>query len=627
MSRQFIRWLLVISAVALLLRLVAGWELSETPFVATPPIETDMATYQRLGQMFHTGQWPKVFDYQPFYYAVFLPLVWLFTPSAPVMPVIAAQALVGAATIWLTGLSAARLFGRKAGLLAAAILALSKFHIFYSCFFLLEVWFAFWAAAVLYCLIRTLDRNSRWFWPTLLGAAAGFALLTRGSALLWLPGIAALVVWRHWRSPKKLALHCGLMAMAFVLPLLPFSIYNSMATGRFCGPSVAGSKVLVLGNSPEAPAGGLEYPRTYHQWVAEDNSGQRSATANILQWALKEPGVFAELTLRKVLLFWDKDEIPNNVAFYPHGNPSKLLQLPMLLPWAVIASLGLAGLLVAAWSRRRHRLALVWLLLAVWGGISLFYLLARFRIVALPLMAIFAAAFLHHSWRRFRRFQQYRNQFHKRRLLQALLALLVGIFTVCAAYSVYQQLWEDALFRKLRPHGTAMTFPTEAVIYDHGPLSTGIKQVIGVPPEGLTLTKRFVLPTHFRSMLPNGTIHQQLMLRMVTTPKPFRGDYPAAMHFKLTANGNSTHATGTIRRTMGIQWLILDFYTTLPNNTIAEFTLNLAPTPAEPQFGFVADLSRNYHRSTLRFSNSPTTPLAAEATMEWIIPLTPPENK
>ena len=149
--------LLVLAGLALLLRLIVGIQVANTSTVVNPLEVTDMATYRSLALAIRQGNWPKVFDYQPFYYTVFLPFAYLFSPQGGPWPVILLQALVGAATVWLTGAATARVFGRKAGLLAALLLALSRFHIFYTPYLLLEVWFSFWCALVLYCTLRCLE--------------------------------------------------------------------------------------------------------------------------------------------------------------------------------------------------------------------------------------------------------------------------------------------------------------------------------------------------------------------------------------------------------------------------------------------------------------------------------------
>ena len=61
----------------------------------------------------------------------------------------------------------------------------------------------------------------------------------------------------------------------------------------------------------------MEYPPAFHLWMAE--AGEISVAEQILRWAEQEPLAFAELQFRKLLLFWDWRDIPNNVALYGEG--------------------------------------------------------------------------------------------------------------------------------------------------------------------------------------------------------------------------------------------------------------------------------------------------------------------
>lgn len=608
-----------IAAFALALRLLAVWELAGTPFVQTPPAATDMATYLSLGRAVRQGIFPAVFDYQPFYYTLFLPAAWLFSPEAPVGPVLFYQSIIGALTVLLAGLSAAQLFGRRAGLLAAALLALSRYHIFYSAFLLLEVWFAFWAMLVLFLTLRTLKPNARWFWAPAAGLACGFALLTRGSALLWVPAVLGLLLWRNWRQWRRLFAQAAFFGIAFLLPLLPFAIHNSRATGRLCGPSVAGGKVLVLGNSPEAPAGGLEYPRTYYQWCQEAETGKCSVLKNVLSWAAQEPAAFIELELRKLVLFWDQTEIPNNVSFVPHADPSRVLHLPLLLPWALFAIPACAGLLILPRRKNKARMALTGLTLVVWGATSAFYILARFRIVAIPLLCVLAAGFITEFIRRAGRLKQARNlPAAKQQLLRAAFALLIGVYFVCIAHSLYSSSFEARTFNAVRPDGFARHFDQESVIYDHGPLFFGDSRAIAIPPEGLTITKLFTLPEGFRNELlqrsSNGRLRQRLMLRLAA-PQADTGDV------RLSFQGQRIYAAPSLVNDRSAQWLAFEFDAELPPaGTPAEFVIDLAPNAKARHTSIVLDFSRNYRRTKLRLAGQPTQLLPAEAAAEWCFP-------
>lgn len=611
--------LLSVVALAIILRLAVGAQLANTSTVLNPLKVTDMATYRELALAIRQGNWPEVFDYQPFYYTIFLPFAYLFSPTGGPWPVIILQALVGAATVALTGLSAARLFGRKAGLLAALLLALSRFHIFYTPYLLLEVWYGFWCALTLYCTLRSTSKSHRaWLWHALLGLALSGALLTRGNALFWLPGILALVIWNGRRNWRCLALNLLLFFVCFILPIIPYSVHNTRATGHFQGASVAGGKVLVLGNSPEAPAGGLEYPRTYYQWCQDADTGRKSVPAHILQWFREQPFAFLELAFRKMLLFWDATEIPNNINFDVQGKESSLLQAPFLLPWGILGSLGLAGLLLAFRRGHQQPLALIWMMVAYWCATSAFYLLARFRIGFLPLLCCAGADAVTTFIRQFRSSRSaHTSVLRHQRLMVSVFVAFFAIYTVNFAYPIYQNYAEPAIHRRLTPNGINLKFPREFVLYDHGPIST-MTSFVDVPSEGIELTKRFRLPDDFREALADDGVDRVVRQRLLLRIFPQQRGVPSA---SLTYNGTRLPIAPTVQALQGALWLAFDFEAPLPaEGDLAIFTIDLGPSPEVRQVSFGLDNLRDYGRTTLHFYGVEEETVPAEAAVEWVIP-------
>lgn len=579
--------LALVALAALLLRLTVGSELSGTAAVCHPLNVTDMATYRELALNFRRGILPAVFDYQPFYYTVLLPAAYCFSPSGGVWPVIVIQALLGAGAVYLSGLCAARLFGRAAGITAALLLALSRFHIFYTPYLLVEVTQSFWAALTLYLAMRSLQRPLRPLRIALLATALSCAVLTRGNALLWaFPGMA-LLLWRQHRAEswRRLLTAAAAGCLCFALPLLPYVIHNSRATGRLCGPSVAGGKVLALGNSPEAPAGGLEYPRTYHQWCEEEADGTRSVPANILRWAKKEPLLFADLTLRKLLLFWDRREIPNNVSFSPHADASRVLHWPFLIPWALLGALALAFLLQpGGWRQHSQRLMLVWMLLACWGATAAFYILARFRIAALPVLAVAGSGALSLAYRQWRR----RRQLPRRCLVFAVLAWAVAFHAVNGAYDIYHANTAPALNRAFRPAGFAAQWHGVTAIYDHAPLLDGGQAPVPIPaPGGLHFSKTLIVPEKTLAGHTGAPAAMRLLLR-VAVPAPTR------LQATLTCNGQRIVSAPELVTERQCQWLSWEFTGTPQPQMRFDFHLR----PYRSDAAVAVDLLRNYGRTT-----------------------------
>lgn len=579
--RSQLTLLLAITAVAFLLRLIVCIQLADTPAVASPGMQTDMATYVRLAHDVRNGIFPDHFDYQPFYYTVILP--WLLPPAAQTGPLLLAfNMLIGSAAVLLTGLAASLVIGRRGAWFAALLLALSQFHIFYTPFALYEVLLSCLVALTLYLTLlawRT-DRLGHWL---LAAAALSAAALTRGNAILLTPVLLGALCLRRPRTRhlRSLALSLAVVAI-IVLPQLPYAIHNSRYLGRPTGASTAGPKVLALGNTPEAPAAGLAYPLTYTKWVALSDAGQRSMFASVLSWAASHPAQFLELNIRKLMHFWDAAEIPNNVSFEHDGKThSSLLRLPCLIPFGIIATLALAGIFLSV-RRRRGTLRLVLLfMLVLCAGTVVFYILARFRLASLPVLCLLASC-------TFRRVQLAWQQ--RIRLAPCLVAIIASAALVYGALPLYQFAYEADIHNLLTPDGICAHFPQDTtLIHDHGPLPMGAgqQQPFAIPDGGLTLTKRFRLP-------------QDAETRQLLVQRPFTARLMTAGH---PATISISHAGTTLEAKRVTRYAFATFYEAeFPHcqpdaDGSVTLTFSCAPTLPERPAAIVVDLLRDYGRS------------------------------
>lgn len=602
-GRRFGLWLAAVTGLALILRALLCLTLADTMLVREPPAVTDMATYLRLARDIRAGQWPACFDYQPFYYTIFLPLALLLAPAGSLWPILLGQTLLGSAAVWLTGWSAARLYGRRAGILAALLLALSQFHLLYTPFVLLEVLQSFWMAAILAIGLLALRHNHGGLWAAL-GLTCAASTLTRGNALLFMPGLLLFCLWRNRRTPWRGAALMLMLATLFWLPQLPYAWRNYRATGRWHGPSIAQDKVLALGNTPEAPPGGLEYPLSYHQWCAaaeNPNPQLRISVTRRLRDRLRHDTIpFLELKFRTLLLFWDHREIPNNISITQVLPDAPWLKTPVLLRFAVLGSLGLLGCLLTL--RRPPSAARLWLLHLIAAyclSTVAFYMLARFRIGVLPLLAVAgggAIRLLAASPANPLRQRQHR--------LLTLLAAAIAVFTVNIAYEHYSTLAEPAFMRRFRPDGMILEFNGIRVVYDHGPLNFGGTLFHELDDSWLVVEKNFRLP---ESWMPDlAKYRATVMVRVFRTP----GSHA---ELELQTDGHTITTPRLVRERM-TEWYCFDLP---PLSPPAQGKLQLL-IRARRQHGVTAlafDTLRQYGRTRIRSADNSASP-AAELTAE-----------
>ena len=436
----------VIALAAFAIRFAVSCELIRNdPATWSPSPITDMKTYLDLADGILRGVFPRNFYYQPFYYAVFLPLCRL---TGGVWLLALAQSALGGISVYLAGLCARLTAGRKAGIWAALLAALCAISIYFTPYALLEVLQAFWIVLLLYLTLRLWRRPSMKLW-CITGLVLGCAILTRGNCWCFLPVLLCAAFRKAgW---KNFALRSALLLAFTILPQLPFALYNSIRNERLCGPSTAGGAVLAFGNNPEGAPAGLEipYPKTYELWLSREK--EISVPRRMWQWFRAEPAAFIEQQLEKCFLFWDAVDYPNNIT-EANAEKSFLMRTFRFLPTGVLLALGLAGVLAGFFRRyylRRKTFLLTAGFIVLYAlSISAFYLLARFRVPVLPVLAVSGGVFLARLFRR--------GTFGVRVRLIGLGAL--AVFIVYGFMPLYSFAYEPIVMTAVRPYGVQTAF-------------------------------------------------------------------------------------------------------------------------------------------------------------------------
>ncbi len=296
-----------------------------------------------------------------------------------------AQCLLGALLVGAVGRIGGQAFGERAGLVAAAIAA----------FYPELVWFCahFWAETVFTVLLwwafeRLLQSDARG--STSVAAVAGvlwgLAVLTRETALYFLPVAAAWLVWRRQGGGRRAAI---LVATA-LLVILPWTLRNWIVFRTFIPVSTAGALNLWQGNTRMTRQEVYEEYWAVHGRAQKYQHTRRRALDSIVE--------------RQPLWILEKlrDEMPAYWA--AHGQPIVHIergaygQLPrsralaavfvVLAPYLVVLALFVVG--IAALPRGRP----AWLLLAFLAYYVLLHVAAhgypRYRLPSLPVLFLVA---------------------------------------------------------------------------------------------------------------------------------------------------------------------------------------------------------------------------------------------
>jgi 4-amino-4-deoxy-L-arabinose transferase-like glycosyltransferase len=349
-------------------RVWIGWSIEPPDGIASPGVAFNP---WRTRIIFH----PPVFPY----------LVGaVYTAFGGLGAVKVMQALAGALLVPAVGRIGSKAFGPRAGLLAAALAAFYPELVWYSVHFWSEPVFL---ALLWWGIERILAADEGLGRAAAAGALWGLAVLTRETALYFVP-IAAL--WLAWRSPGGLR-RAAVYALATLLVVAPWAYRNWVLFRAFVPVSTMGGLNLWQGN------GGLSREELYARYEAVQGRipqfeyARRMGMEAILR---RQPTWFFEKVYEQAPHFWEIDSLAvlhiHRGAYGP-VRPALAVAaaLVVILPYLAVMALFVPGL--ARFRPDRPRLLLM--------AFLIYYLLlhvasygySRFRVPILPILFLVAA--------------------------------------------------------------------------------------------------------------------------------------------------------------------------------------------------------------------------------------------
>jgi hypothetical protein len=308
-------------------------------------------------------------------------------------------AVLGSATIALTGLVSARVAGRRVALIAAVLVAGSPLLIAADGSLMSESLFVAVIAAATLAAYRTLDRPS-WAWFALLGATLGLAALARSDALIVAPLVIGATAWRiASTSVGRRVLFAAVALIVTGLVLAPWVIRNDRQMGEPIALSSNSGSVLEGANCPTTYEG-----RLLGAWDARCLVVTREPGQSELDWAAAG---------RRAGIDYARDHVSRLplvgtvriVRAWSVWNPVDQADLETVetrtRDWQLvggIVALTMLALAVPGTVVLVHRRTVIAPLVAVAVGVSIAALAAngntRFTLAAQPAVAIAAAAFV-----------------------------------------------------------------------------------------------------------------------------------------------------------------------------------------------------------------------------------------
>lgn len=403
------RWnlLLGVALLALVVRLVYVWQISQAPFFSLRIGDAD--AYHQWALRIAGGDWfGEGAFYQAPLYPYFLAVVYSVLGDGAAM-VRLVQALIGTASCTLLAAAGIALYGPR-GALAGILLAIYPAAIFLDGLLEKTTLVSFFTVALLYLLSARPARLSEF----IAGSVLGLLSLTRENALLLgLPALAWLVL--RDRPATAGADVSGrarwLTAAAFVggcaLVLLPVGARNYAASGEFHLTTSQFGPNFYIGN--HAGATGLYHPlvpghasvtdeRVDATRLAEQASGRTLTpgevssywTARALEFIRAQPAAWVGQLARKTALTFNAVEIADTESQEVYAEWSSLLRVLAPFSFAIVLCLAAFGVCMTANAWRR-----LWFLYAIVLTYALsmivFYVFARYRFPLVPGLILLAA--------------------------------------------------------------------------------------------------------------------------------------------------------------------------------------------------------------------------------------------
>jgi 4-amino-4-deoxy-L-arabinose transferase-like glycosyltransferase len=336
----------------------------------------------------------------------------------------ALNVFLGAATVLAVYVLAARLFDRRVGLVAAALLALFPGQIFFSTLVMTEVLFAaLLTTVILLVVLWTLppkadppptekDERPAVYKVLLLGLLLGYGAITRGEGGMLI--LVVLLIWWlariGWRSFLQ---RSAILLAGVVMIMAPWTIRNFLVFHAPVFVSTALGSALWQGNRADAYTphdwgfdtkfydeyANVPYPR---KEVEMNNAALREA----VDFIVHNPGTEAELVFKKLYHLYREDAIGLVWIDQTGGQPSIPDSLQEKLGTVANAYyfviLGWVALTVPFWFsfRDRSRFLLPLMIAVLTATHLLFIPNPRYHFAFIPIFCILAAQGVVVLWRR-----------------------------------------------------------------------------------------------------------------------------------------------------------------------------------------------------------------------------------
>jgi tetratricopeptide (TPR) repeat protein len=395
-------WLALAAIVGLAIAVRVAYTLASRQSPFFDHLDLDSRFYHLWAKEIAAGDWigKEVFFMGPLY-PYFLAVIYKIAGPG-LLSVKLIQGVLGGITAGLTFLLAREVFGKTAGLIAGFLAALYVPFIFYDSSILFPVLATLLNTAMLYFLYRGVLRGGEADYLAA-GLLAGLSAAGNASVLAFGPP-AVVFILLYGRAPVNRRLRrAAIFVIGAALIVTPITVRNAILGKDFVPLTSNAGLNLFIGNN-ERSTGAYVKPEELD--VYEDPEGKELAEAALgrelkpsevsaywrdraLDYIKANPRGFASNLLRKTFYFWSVYEVPQIEHLPFEKRYSWLLRIPSP-SFGIICPLGILGMALALRKRREAWLLLLFIL-AYSATITVFFVVARYRLPMVPALMVFAA--------------------------------------------------------------------------------------------------------------------------------------------------------------------------------------------------------------------------------------------
>lgn len=298
------------------------------------------------------------------------------------------EVVLGTLSIGIVGLIGTRLFGRRAGLIAAALAALHPVLAFLPATEFPENFAVLLIVLALGATFAGLQAGGSWRWAAASGVLFGLATLVRANIITLLPGFGLGAAFLLARERRGWALPIVVCGAALALTLAPWIVRNHRVHGRWAFVSTGGGRQFWIGNSPRTTGSTLLPPEpdsTMREAFHHQNEFEMDAYyyRRGMEFIRANPGRAAQLYVLK---------LANLFALYPEPATRSFINHWSRFAQGISSVLVYLGALLAL--RRWKREPALWPMVAGIVGFSLvnalFFMNLRYRMAFEPCLLIMA---------------------------------------------------------------------------------------------------------------------------------------------------------------------------------------------------------------------------------------------